>query len=288
MTLLRPAAAALAVLAAWALLLWTLGDPARDAAATARDAHVDARRPELLVLGNSITRTDVDPDALSSLLPGTPRTALLALDASGPDVWAVLFDRHIVRRGHTPALVVVATDPAWLLGVAAEAPRGALDDGDASVRARVTRGAVALRRTAISAGPAGAAGIVAVVHGTTYAPARAQVELAVDAWLRDPARLRADALPPPGHALDPDADPLVRLARSVQRAGGRLVVVATPSRDGRSPWLAHLREALAAEPAADFVDLSGLAVPGDGWSDREHLGPAGREALTRALAEALR
>ncbi len=275
----RRAAAVMAVFAAWVGIFYVLGGAIHDPEGDARDRLVDAARPVGVVLGNSITRTDLDPVALSAALPGQPSVVLLTIDGSGPSTWSALFQEHILARGHQPRWVLVVTDPAYAVGMAPEQAHGVVHRRARSLPERITAGRDRTRREALRSWTGAVASLIGGAVGTTPARASATLSGALHHWLEDPTRLREDAVPLP--AGTPELGAWHELAGVVVGSGGQLFVVEAPQ---RTP--PPLRARLAFRELAEVVPVV-YEADAAAWIDSTHLGPDAQRHFTQAVAAAL-
>ena len=278
---LLAAVATAGLVGAWGAAIDRAGRDARDdVLAAARDLVRDTR-PDVVVLGNSAARFGIDPDGLADAL-GLDVVALTR-PASGAATWTALL-RHAVRDvGATPDLVVVASptraaladrvteagarrDLAALLGPGDADLATAL--GDAAWDRIAPDGATALRVTTLGA----------LARWGAWALDGAPGLDPVDAW---PA------------AADPEDGHLPALRDAIHALGARWVLVLMPIAPARRarldpPEEAHRLIAWARDAGAGVVDLRDLPLPAAAWRDAAHLGPAGRDAVTDALSDALR
>ncbi len=275
----RSRVAVAAVVAAWTGLFYALGGAIDDPEGDARNRLVDDVRPVGVVLGNSITRTDVDPLALSRALPGQPSVVMLTIDGSGPSTWAELLQEHVLVRGHRPKWVLVVTDPAYAVGMAPELAHGVVHRRTTGAAERVAAGRERARGVALREWRWAAARALAAAKGTSPARASASLSSALHHWLEDPAHLREDAVPAPSGT--PDLGPWRALAETVGAGGGHLLVVEAPRRTPLPP-----------EARRAFHEIAGVVPMAPGvedlaWIDSTHLAPEGQQRFTQALAAAL-
>lgn len=66
-----------------------------------------AAEPDIVVLGNSKVRTDLDLPALSAALPGNPKIVELHIDGTNAPIWYAVFKRRVADGGHHPQVILV-------------------------------------------------------------------------------------------------------------------------------------------------------------------------------------
>lgn len=66
-----------------------------------------AAEPDIVVLGNSKVRTDLDLPALSAALPGNPKIVELHIDGTNAPIWYAALKRRVADAGHHPKVILV-------------------------------------------------------------------------------------------------------------------------------------------------------------------------------------
>jgi len=268
-------------------------------------------RATVLVLGNSVTQSAVDPAVLAAGLGlAEGAVASLATEGAGPGAWLATLERA-QAAGWAPAVLVLyvplemlwAPTPATDEDVALLVELGASEEAFAlaghpapglGVRLLHQR-EVAQRRLldALSAG---------LVDGIWRAPAGARPasERARQAVFGEggPMDLSAQGARLDGHGpqeavagVDPDG---VQALMAAAQAGGMRLVVVQPAEHPQARALAcgpivdHPElEAALARGGADLLDLA-TALPGyRGFKTRHHLYPVGKAELSGVLAAGL-
>lgn len=258
---------------------------------------------ELLVLGNSMARTGVDPELL---VPGL-RAAIVAPDeATVLDAVAAL--RRVQRSGGRPRLVVVATSAAFLARprprsdealarlLAGLGPEDAdlrlLAAGERAVggwsdRVRATRDRA---RAWVFGGAARAA--VRVVYGEQEA--EGAVARWRQAWGPGGAAAARQAVLPVARVqagsgaqeVDPTAGVELLVAAAAE-LGAPLAVVLLPTRAPDPTPSGPVEAVVRAAPGAVWLDLSGWRLPDPVWLDDQHVERWGRRALSEGIGQAL-
>lgn len=304
--------------AAWALWLVRPEGSGRSPRARQIDRRIAAAAPELLLLGNSTAKRNLDAAALGEAL------SLSALDAAEPSTmaptWYLMLKHRVLGRGHRPELVVIAGLPGNMLTIRPSSDRlygraMALSEGpDPVAEARMAGGAAAAawaRARARSGAIREAAldGLRDRVVGLVFAPwgpgrlaerGRAVADAASAAVLGEGGQA-AEGLAgwgaPSGEAVEllgPPQDSFVAdTIDLIEAHGGALVYVQLPIREDSQrqiPAVLERTRSLVAYLNArqvPFVDLSELSVGPEDFVDPVHMTAAGRRRVTQALAEAL-
>ncbi|HHO54215.1 MAG TPA: hypothetical protein ENK18_25930 [Deltaproteobacteria bacterium] len=302
----------------WALWLVRPEGTIRTARARQLDRRLAQRPPELLLLGNSTARRNIDPRALGEAL------SLSVFDASEPSTmaptWYLMLKHRVLGQGHRPRLVVIASLPSNMLTIRPPSDRlygramalsdgpdpvaeGRMAGGAASVawaRARARSGELrsgvldGLRDRAVGLvfAPWGAGRLAERGRAVADAASAAvlgeggQIAEGLAGWVGPDAEAHA-ILGPPGASFVADTVDLM------EDQDGALVYVQLPIREEsqrRIPAVLERTRALVAYLNArevPFVDLSELAVGPEDFVDPVHMTPAGRQRVTSALVEAL-
>jgi hypothetical protein len=307
---------------------WLLQRPAVEVtsaseAALELDQVLDERELDVLIVGNSAAKRNIDPRQLGRALD---RQVLdLGLPGTLAPTWYVVLRDRIYARGLQPAVVVVADTPPGMLALQPSSPRmhakmmelasgldpieerrayGGAAGGALSriaTRSSVVRSALVdgLRNTAT--------GLVFTPYGrgSLHDRGRDRADAAVQAVLGEGGtvaaglegamspvvrRLRPDELAlVQGHAADSFLGATVDLVRA---NGGEVVYVHLPRRNGAlDPGAFEGRAEIVAflnERGVPYVDLSREHTDAALFMDNNHMATAGKEALTDTLAEALR
>jgi hypothetical protein len=310
--------APIAVLAGWLVWGGAFAEPTYDAQLTpfARDlAERMKSEPDVIVFGNSQSKSAVDEDALGMALglPGEVAHASVG-GAFAPTIYAAAKHR-VFGAGVRPKLVLVPMSVAHLLTVKAPdgnqattlanmltGPDPVLDDKIFGVRDRRLDAVVTASQFVREA-------MVASI--TTWplrllgvADADAAMDRARDAVFGEVAGsqlvLNARMIPVVEPSSRPDApDDDVDLDRTLlpdfvdlaTANGARIVFVTLPQRTRNLATPPALMRALSAYLEArgsTLIRLDQLPVPADGWLDVGHVNPRGGAIVTEALGRALK
>lgn len=308
MSLIAALVGPLGIVCAWWWWMGALLGSEPSPAALRLEERLRQHPPEVLVLGNSMARTGLDPVRLGL----GPKVEVVAPDeATAADHVAVL--RNRVPAIDPPRLVIVATTPAFLADLRPRSDaalarlEGQLGPADDDLRLKVAqqepgspvwdrvRARRDLVRSQVFGGAARAA--VAWVHGEEEAAGALQrweegwgPEGIVGPATR--ARLPVSVSQPGRSAVEAGwaSSGLPELLEATGAVGAELAVVWLPTRvaDPTPPALIEaLRAQVVAAPGAVWIDLSTWQLPDAVWLDEAHVERWGRAALSRGVGEAL-
>lgn len=287
----------------------------------------DCTGAELVLLGNSKTRSDLNPRELEAFL-GLPRGAVasLTLHGSSAPVWYAVLENLVYGRGCSPRQVVVyGTIDKLLAGdvspdeqVRLLAP--VLGDHEPVLTAKLGGGAVGgpwlqARQQAARRREALLSSTAALAVGSFYANPEGRGaashgrELLDEAWGRVFAGTsaiqeseRQAVLPVQGPVVPSEArqpktadDTFVgELTQLASAHGSSLVLAWAPLEDAAEeratlavPDLVEGSRAKALEAGASFLDLREPALPPQAWVDGRHMSAMGSTRNTWALARGL-
>jgi hypothetical protein len=272
----------------------------------------EGARPDVVVLGNSVARSAVDPFELATAL-GLPPDRVVGVMAPGLQAphWLAIARHQLWGRGLAPAHLVVyapshmlgrvrlgsALDRSLLLGLLVE-PDPALFEG---ATGEASAGWALWDRDRQRARDA-------VMRGLTYGPAelwygQGRAEPVVEPAMADlfegrgPAeaddaalelgveRTREEGV---DRAADPDPGWLDELAAEGRAAGTQVWVVAAAGRGDRCPTVPPAQAAAIEAAGGRVLDLGAMPLPNGAWKTTHHLEAEGRRRVTAALGEALR
>jgi len=318
--------APLVVLAVAAWALWP-GSPTPGRVTPHLDSLAeDCSDARVVLLGNSKTRSDLNPRELEAFL-GLPRGAVAALTLHGSSApaWYAVAKNLVRGAGCRPAVLVAYGSIDKLLAgdvspderVRLLAP--VMSDHEPELVAKLGGGSapggwLQARQAAAGQREALLQGAAALPVGLLYArPAdlgpvehgRAVLDAAWDRVFTGSvgavevpsAVLPVQAAARPGETRRP-AGPaetfLPELAAEAEAMGATLVLAWAPMRDEAQeratvavPGLVQGSRALATELGAVFLDLRSDSLPADAWEDERHMSAMGSTRTTRALAVAL-
>lgn len=313
---LAVAIAALILVPAWRV--WTQEVPwTPSAAVTEMDALARDHPADLVVMGPSLARTDVDPRRLAAALASPPLTsARFAQNLASAPAWYAMLKYRVYGNGLRPRVVALVATMDYLLETRPPGKRmSALEEHfaepDAVLAAKTwnTRLPALLQRAmdqrtqlkdpVVSAFRDGAVGLLL---GGSAGDRVASAGEAV--FGREHAGTQARLLPVVEHAAGGDAeggtrvsDPMLSylpdIAALVASHGGRLVVVLPPM----APSVASKHAVTPAEDRAfllaanalgvGVVDLRAMPLDEFAYTDGYHLAPEARVAFTDALGAAM-
>jgi len=277
------------------------------------DADIAASTGEIVVLGNSVALSAIDPDALSAAL-GLPGRAVtvLALEGAGPPVWLATY-AHARERAPAPRVVVVyvPVNMLWLPDPPADAELALLAALDAPpaawALARTDRSALRIRldelrfrgRDAFLGGLSGWAADLAwpATEGTQRAASTRARAALFESHTPNAAAAQAPRLEGASAAARPEAtrpDVIDALIATTRADGARLVVVqpAQSPADLKRPCgpvvLLPDMEAYLDRAGVDLLDLATSVSEMPLFRTHHHLTHEGASRLTATLAAGLR
>lgn len=278
-----------------------------------------AESDDVVVLGNSTSRTDLDYAELARTL-GVPRVAGTSVAGSGGPTWLAVLDARVFQAGHHPRLILVYAPLEQMLasaptagpglerledvlggseGIAAQRgfqPRSGVYGRLASHRARLHAALLEGVRDAAVGLAFGGTGDSLLARGASVAGPAMESLFGGGAALRVAGAARVmpvqetDASTGAGATAAQSVMPdLIRLAHE---NGSRIVIIRGPDRPGDIPGRATQAEgvallALANRVGAGFVDLSYVPAPPSVFRDNMHMNAIGRAALMEALVAEL-
>jgi hypothetical protein len=316
------------VLLSIAALLALLRPPGPGAATAPQAAELDRRLGEapleLLLLGNSIPKRNLDADALGYGLGLSVTDA--TLHATNAATWYVMLEDRVYANGYQPRTVLIVSPVTNLLeltpdGHRARAVLSALSNGYNPVVERrmgggdrwaglgvpgldrlSVKGAI-LRSSLLDGVRNRAVGLLFAPPGPEPLAERGalQADAAVQAVLGDGGQVAAGLSGWSGAAGSegpipmgpPEASFVADIVELVQRHGGQLVFAQLPIRDPeqlKTPEMLAATRALARYLDAHqvpFVDLSGEPVRREEFEDLVHMTPAGATRMTGVVVDAL-
>ncbi len=294
------------------------GPPPAGLSRQAIDASL-AESDDVVVLGNSTSRTDLDYAELARTL-GVRRVSGTSVAGSGGPTWLAVLEARVFQAGHHPRLILVYAPLDQMLAAAPTSGPGlerledvlAGSEGRAAQRVfqgrRGLSGRLASERTrlhsALLEGVRDAA--VGLVFGGTGDSLLARGDSiavpAMESLFGGGAALRVAgaARVMPVQETDTSTDAGATAAQSVMpdlirvahENGARIVIIRGPDRPGAIPGRAAQAEglrllALANRVGAGFVDLSYVPAPPSVFRDNMHMNAFGRAALMEALVAEL-
>ena len=294
---------------------WAPNDEVREFDALAR-----AKPADLVIVGPSFARTDLDPDALGRALARPPlRTTRFAQNLASAPMWYALLKERVYGNGLRPRAVVLVATLDYLLTVRPRAAHMAgleehFAEPDAVVRARTwnTRWPAPLQRALDHRGqlrdplvawfrdaPVGWAFADAEADGAALVEAAGQALFGGDRTAKTQVRLlpvveeEADGGPADGMVPDATASYLPDIAALVAANGGRLAIVLPPvapsvaAEHAVSSSQERSVVALANALGVGLVDLRRVPLTEFDYTDGYHMRPETRKAFTQQVADAL-
>jgi hypothetical protein len=302
-----------------ALLAWQLVQPmpacvVRCEASWRIDRELERTDPQLVVIGNSMARRDVDLRALAAGLGVRPgRAAMIAMPGSSPGAWYAALRYRLYGAGHAPdwVFVVGASRSLWITrptsGADVTATLGLAGTEDPVVARIFAWGDAPWARLWARADLRKRMWRAAAVDGVASL-ARPALEVAAGVDVEEEFEAAVAVGPPRvanafggavhggevGVAERIEDGYLPELARLVADHGGRLVLARVP------PMHAENNVFLQENPAADdevgawaaangvvWARMPGLTLLPEHYADPFHLTPEGAAAYTAALVEAV-
>ncbi len=284
-TLLLALLGPLALVGAWVGLLWRMGasDPA---------AWPALPPAEVLVLGNSISRLDVDPRTLQTALGAT--VTVLAPDETTSADWVLLLRERVLRQGWRPRMVIIPTLPGFALdprprsGAGRERLLRLLSEDDDPIRSKALGQLRPRWIERLSAGRGALRNAVLRRVGLTVLGDAARLPAAIGRYV---GRTEARAVVAADTALNAsfDGSLMPELLQLAAEHDLSLVFVNPPVRDVPArervdpAALEELAARLTAHPHAAWIELSWLQAPEGAWVDDSHLGPGGARWMSTVL-----
>jgi len=272
----------------------------------------EGARPTVVVMGNSVARSAIDPFELASAL-GLAPDAVATVTAPGLQAahWLAIARHQLWGRGVVPEHLVVYA-PSHML---ARTQLGSALDRS------LLLGLLRSPDPALMVGATGSAGSVwdlwdrdrqrardAVVRALTYGPAELWYGQGRHEPVVEPAM--ADLFEGRGPVAEPDAalelgaertgtdrmdvdnggNPgwLDELASEGRVAGTQVWIVSAAGRGERCPTVPPAQADAIAAAGGRLVDLGALPLPNAAWKTTHHLEAPGRSRVTAAVARALR
>jgi hypothetical protein len=316
-------ASLLPVLLSLAALLVLLQPPGPQAATAPQAAELDRRLGEgpleLLLLGNSIPKRNLDADALGHGLG--LRVTDATLHATNAATWYVMLEDRVYANGFQPRIVLIVSPVTNLLELAPDGHRAravlsALSNGyNPVVESRMSGGdawtgpdrlsvrGAELRSALLDGLRNRAVGLLFAPPGPEPLAVRGeqQADAAVQAVLGEGGQVAAGLSGWSGSTDSegpipmgpPEASFVADIVELVQRHGAQLVFAQLPVRDPeqlKTPEILAASRALARYLDAHqvpFVDLSGEPVRREEFEDLVHMTPAGASRMTGVVVDAL-
>ncbi len=281
------------------------------------DGWIRRQQPEVVIIGPSFARTDIDQNLLGRSLGGRAlRTTLLSQPGSSAPIWYAILKNRVVATGEPLRLAVIVATPDLM--VVTRPPRANMKDltqhfavPDEALlqktwggrrptsweralegRAMYRDAVVAVFRDrvvgrAFAGGEAGGAALLEDVGVAVFGRQHADTTRRALPVVEDGVATAAS-----GDFLATDAQDtfLSDLAAVARTAGARLAVVIPPTlvRDnGRVPELERPLVILANQLGVAWVDMRDFPLDQADYLDGKHMSLAGRQRFTSALAERL-